>query len=234
MQTTMSGESIFIADGHHRYEVACALREEMKKEKGPITGEEGFNYILTYFTSTDSRNLSILPIHRLVKLNPKADFKKILAGIAEYFYLEEVKDKTQFFFLMEKGGRTEHVLGMYDGKKYRLLRLKNIRILDTQMRDKPKEYRSLDVAILNSIILNKILGFNLEDKENITFGPDADELIENVDGSNSYLAFFLNPVKIQQIISVALSGNKMPAKSTYFYPKVLSGLVINKFNEDRI
>jgi uncharacterized protein (DUF1015 family) len=74
------------------------------------------------------------------------------------------------------------------------------------------------------------LGFDLEDKERITFVQDADELIERVDEDNSYIAFFLNPVKIKQIMAVALSKERMPAKSTYFYPKVLSGLAINKFD----
>jgi uncharacterized protein (DUF1015 family) len=87
----------------------------------------------------------------------------------------------------------------------------------------------LDVSILNYIILKKILSLDLEDKETITFSPHPDELIEQVNNNNSYIAFFLNPVKIQQITAIATSGEKMPAKSTYFYPKVASGLLIHKF-----
>jgi len=117
---------------------------------------------------------------------------------------------------------------MYKDKKYWLLRLKNIKILDKEIHDKPKEYRSLDVSILNHMVLKKILGSDPENKENLSFNPQIDELIEQVDNDNSYVAFFLNPVRIQQIISVALNGERMPPKSTYFYPKVLSGLVINK------
>jgi len=257
IQDKMSGENIFIADGHHRYEVACAYRDRMKKKLDISTGEEDFNYILTYFTSVESKGLTILPIHRLVRLNPKLDMESLLFSLKDYFDIDEVKDKIRFFFLMEKAGFSEHVLGMYRNKNYWLLRLKNIKILDKLMGDKPKVYRSLDVCILNYIILKKILGFDtstalklylserglkaplsislkrsrridLEDKENITFSPNADELIEKVDNETSYIAFWLNPVKVQQIISVALTGERMPPKSTYFYPKVLSGLVINK------
>jgi uncharacterized protein (DUF1015 family) len=147
--------------------------------------------------------------------------------------VEEVKEKTQFFFVLEKAGRTEHLLGMYKDKKYYLLRLKNIRILDKMLNDKPKVYRSLDISILNHIILEKILGIDLESKENLRFSPNTDEFIEAADNNPLYIAFFLNPVKIQQIISVALNGQRLPPKSTYFYPKVLSGLLINKFNEDK-
>jgi uncharacterized protein (DUF1015 family) len=232
MQAGMQNENIFIADGHHRYEVACAYRDMMKKKLGgSVTGEEGFSYILSYFTNADSHGICILPVHRLVKLNAKFDFESLKLSLKDYFDLEEkIKDKTHFSFLMEKGGRTEHVLGMYKDKKYFLLRLKNIRILDKLINDKPKEYRSLDVSILNHIILKKILGFDIEDKQNLSFSPDGQVFIEAVDNDPSCVAFFLNPVKIQQVISIALNGERMPSKSTYFYPKVLSGLVINKFD----
>jgi uncharacterized protein (DUF1015 family) len=120
---------------------------------------------------------------------------------------------------------------MYYGKKYRFLRLKNIKILDKMINDKPPEYRSLDVSILNYIVLNKILGLNLEDKDMITFNPDAQQMIEKVDNDGTHIAFFLNPVRMEQIMSLALTSQNMPPKSTYFYPKVLSGLVINKHED---
>jgi uncharacterized protein (DUF1015 family) len=230
IKTKMQNENIFIADGHHRYEVARTYRDEMRKRLGSRQQDEaGFNYILAYFTNANSSGLTILPIHRLVKLDFPMDTKKLLTAIGNYFDIEEIKDKIRFFFLMQRAGETEHVLGLYYHKKYWLLRLKNIKILDRLISDRPSEFRSLDVSILNYIVLKKTLGLDLEDKEILTFSAHTDELIDKVDNDPSYIAFFLNPVKVQQIISVALSGQKMPAKSTYFYPKVLSGLVINKF-----
>ncbi|MCX5703609.1 MAG: DUF1015 domain-containing protein [Candidatus Omnitrophica bacterium] len=232
IQASMSGEKIFIADGHHRYEVACAYRDEMRQKLGDsVTGEENFNYILSYFTNTTSRGLSILPIHRLLKLEAKLDLEDFIAKLKDYFDVEEIKEKERFFFLMEKGGRTEHVLGVYKDKRYWLLRLRNIKILDKMISDKPKVYRSLDVAILNTIVFKKTLGLDLEAKDNIEFGSGADGFIKEADNNPLYIAFFLNPVQIQQIISVALNGERMPPKSTYFYPKVLSGLVINRHSD---
>ena len=230
IQDKMSGENIFIADGHHRFEVACAYRDEMKKKLGRTTGEESFNYILAYFTYADSSGLTILPIHRMVELPRDLTLDSFRSSLLDYFDSEEVKDKARFFFLMEKAGQAEHVLGMYKDKKYVLLRLKNIKILDKIIADRPKEYRSLDISILNYIVLKKILGLDLENKETICFSPQREELIEKVDNHTSSVAFFLNPVRIQQIMAVALTGEKMPPKTTYFYPKVLSGLVINKFS----
>ena len=232
IENKMSRENIFIADGHHRYEVACAYRQEMKKVKGALAADGPFNYILAYFTNTDPKGLTILPIHRLVKLPNSLNIGGVLSLARDYFDVEEIKDQTKFFFLLEKAGKSEHVLGLYKDKRYWLLRLKNIRILDKIIPDKPKEYRALDTAILNYLVLEDILKLKNEDKENIIYSQDARELIEAVDQDRSCVAFFLNPAAMQQIMDVALTGNKMPPKSTFFYPKVLSGLVINKHEEN--
>jgi len=231
IQVGLENANVFIADGHHRYEVACAYREEMKKKLSAITGEESFNYLMAYFTNIESHGLTVMPIHRLVKVGPVFDSGSFRVFLKKYFDLEEVKDKTRFVFLMQKAGETEHVLGMYKDKRYWLLRLKNVKILDKMITDRSSSYRSLDVTILNHMVLKEGLGIALEDKEKIVFRTSVDELIDEVDNDKSSIAFFLNPVKIQQIISIALEGDKMPAKSTYFYPKPISGLVINKLNE---
>lgn len=232
IQSGMTKEDAFIADGHHRYEVSLAYRDEMRQKLGDKLLKDGsLNYTLSYFTSTDQRGLSILPIHRLLKLEKEIDLSNFLKSLKEYFDVEEIKDKSRFFFLMEKSGRSEHVLGMYKNKRYWLLRLKNVKILDKMMNDKPKEYRTLDVAILNQLVFKGILKYNLEDKDSLRYSPNSDEFIEAVDNEPLAVAFFLNPVKMEQIIAVALGGNKMPPKSTYFYPKVLSGLVINRHED---
>lgn len=233
IESSMVEENMFIADGHHRYEVSCAYRDMLREKLGTkFNGEEDFNFCLSYFTNTDPRGLSIQPIHRLLKLDSKLDMADFIAKAKEYFDVDQVKDRARFLFLMEKAGCTEHLIGLYKDKKYFLLRLKNIKILDKLIADKPKEYRSLDVAILNYLVLKNILGLDLNNLKNIKYNPDPLEFMNEVDADTLNIAFFLNPVKIEQIINVALGGNKMPPKSTYFYPKVLSGLVINKINEE--
>ncbi|RJO63954.1 MAG: DUF1015 domain-containing protein [Candidatus Omnitrophota bacterium] len=231
IRQAMRTEDFFIADGHHRYEVARAYREEMLKKHEPQNQEGEFNYLLSYFTNVESHGLSILPIHRLITLSQKIEPQEMLQGLREYFHLEEIKDKARFFFLLQKAGNTEHVVGMYLAHTFHLLRLKNIKILDRLMLEKPVEYRRLDVSILNNIIFNQILSFSPEEKEKITYGIDPDEFIQTADEGKRNVAFFLNPVKVQQIIAVALKGEKMPPKSTYFYPKVLSGLLVHTLEE---
>ena len=228
VQESLANENIFIADGHHRYEVACAYRQELRQKLGHLTGKEDCNYIMAYFTNAESRGLTILPIHRLVRLEGKRDINDITSGLKENFVVEEVRDKEKFFFLLKKGGEREHLLGMYKDRKYWFLRLKNVKILDKMITDKPRDYRMLDVSMLNYLVLNKVLGLGVEDKESISYNPCAEELIKQVNADAGLIAFFLNPVKVGQIMAVALEGEKMPPKSTYFYPKVLSGLVINK------
>ncbi|MDP2927763.1 MAG: DUF1015 domain-containing protein [Candidatus Omnitrophota bacterium] len=233
IESGMNNENMFIADGHHRYEVSCAYRDLMREKLGAqFTGEEDFNFCLAYFTNTDYRGLSILPIHRLLKLDARLDLNDFMAKSKEYFDIDQLKDRTRFFFLMEKAGCTEHLLGLYKDKKYFLLRLKNVKMLDKLIADKPKEYRTLDVAIFNYLVLKNILKLDLNNLTAIKYSPDPYELMEQVDSDPLNVAFFLNPVKIQQIINIAISGNKMPPKSTYFYPKVLSGLVVNKFEKE--
>ena len=233
IESSMNNEDMFIADGHHRYEVSCAYRDLMReKHNEEFTGEEDFNYCLAYFTNTDYRGLSILPIHRLLKLDMRLNLDDFMLKAKEYFDIDQLKDRTRFFFLMEKAGCSEHLLGLYKDKKYFLLRLKNVKILDKLIADKPKEYRSLDVAILNYLVFKNILKLDLNNLTDIKYSPDPYELMDQVDNNPFNVAFFLNPVKIQQIIDIAISGNKMPPKSTYFYPKVLSGLVVNKFEKD--
>jgi len=233
IESSLDNENMFIADGHHRYEVSCAYRDLMRdKLKDNFTGEEDFNYCLAYFTNTDYRGLSILPIHRLIKLDTRLDLNDFMVKAKEYFDIDQLKDRARFFFLMEKAGCAEHLLGLYKDKKYFLLRLKNVKILDKLIADKPKEYRTLDVAILNYLVFKNILKLDLNNLTAIKYSPDPDELMGQVDSDPLNAAFFLNPVKIQQIINIAISGNKMPPKSTYFYPKVLSGLVVNKFQKE--
>ncbi len=231
LKGAMEEENIFIADGHHRYEVARAFRDEMKEKSGAkFTGEENFNYIMAYFTNTDPRGLSIFPIHRMFSAQEKVDAQAMKTKLQKYFELEEIREKNKFFFLMDKAGRTEHLIGMYLERKFWLLRLKNIKILDKLITDKPEDFRSLDVCILNYMIFKNILGIDPDSKQLLEFSPDAEELIREAEEDQKKIAFFLNPVKIERIMEIALSGEKMPPKSTYFYPKVLSGLVINKLD----
>jgi len=224
----LSKENVFIADGHHRYEVACIYRQKMLKKIRRPTGKEGFNFVLSYFTDTNSDGLSILAIHRLIKLKSNFNMAHFRARLTDYFRIKDFSNKQRFFSALQKMGEKENVFGVYKDKKYLLLILKDKKILARLRRQKAIGHIILDVSLLNHIVFENVLGITPADKEKIFYSTEPDELIKQVDSRRSLIAFFLNPVKINQIISVALRKEKMPAKSTYFYPKVISGLVINK------
>ncbi len=222
IQEKIGDENIFIADGHHRYEIACTLRDEVKAPAG-----SPYNYVMAYFTDSSGKGLTVLPIHRLVRLAAPLDLGRTRESLNAFFEIEECKDQNRFFFLMEKGGRSEHLIGMQYGRQFWLLRLRNVKILDKIIADKPKEYRTLDVSILNYLVMKKTLGLEPDDKSYVSYHHEREEVLSAVKASDTCVGFYLNPVKMEQIIAVALAGHKMPPKSTFFYPKVPSGLLIN-------
>ena len=122
-----------------------------------------------------------------------------------------------------------HAFGAYLGKgKFYILRLKDISASDKAIKDKPEDWKHLDVSILHLFIFQHILGIKDVD-ENIEFSKSMVETAKCVDSGKFKAAFFLNPTKVSQVKRIAKLGERMPRKSTYFYPKQLSGLVINKF-----
>ncbi|MFA5320179.1 MAG: DUF1015 domain-containing protein [Candidatus Omnitrophota bacterium] len=228
VRQALNKESVFIADGHHRYEVSCAYRREMRGKAPGKRGEQSYDYTLAYFTGADPRGLSILPIHRLVKTALPQGEKKFIEQLKSHFEVSAALGKAKLLASMRAASPSSHVIGMYLGGKYRLLRLKDRKALDALMPDKPKEYRLLDVSILNQLVFISILGLRPESKDALKYSENSAETAKAVDDGEGSMAFFLRPVKMEQIIAVALKGEKMPAKSTFFYPKLISGMVIHK------
>ena len=230
IQSQINNSKIFIADGHHRYEVSLMFREQMRRRLKRPLGDKDYNYIMAYFTNVESKGLVIFPVHRLVR-GVALSLYNLKEWLEAYFDVEEVKDKVEFLFLIKKSGLRQPTLGLYKDKKYFLLRLKNVKTLDRIINDKPKEFRTLEVAILNQLILKKILKLDPEDKQKVIFNENTQELLGAADREKNSMVFLLNPVRTEQMLAVSAKGERLPPKSTYFYPKVLSGIVINKFKE---
>ena len=116
------------------------------------------------------------------------------------------------------------MLGMYFKKNFYIAILKDNKVLN----EIDKNYRHLDICLLNHLIIDKLLKIKLEDKDRLIFSANVKGLVLQADVDKSSLVFFVEPVRISDIIELARRGRKMPAKTTYFYPKVPSGLVIYK------
>lgn len=219
IQNVLDGQQLFIADGHHRFEVAQEYRRIQMKGRTRLTGNEPFNYVMTYFTNMDSPDLQIFPMHRIVKQFPtQLDF------LEEYFRIDKIKNKEDLLILLAKAGQNEHAFGLYDSVGIRLLRLKNKMLIEKLVQGETKEYRNLDASILKSLVFDRV-GVASED---ILYTKDMEYATGMVDEKQADAAFIMNAVHIKQLRAIALTGEKMPPKTTYFYPKVLSGLTIHK------
>jgi len=218
---TVSRQNVFIADGHHRYKVAMKYQRARLGRKMNPNGQEPYNYVMTYYTNIDSKNLTILPMHRIVKHLPKN-----LNFLDEYFRIDKVKTKEDLMILLMKAGINEHAFGLYTEEGRKLLRLKSKFLINQLIKDGSKEYKALDATILKHLVFDRV-GL---DSDDIIYTKDLDEATGMVDRRKADASFIMNAVKISQLKSVALNGEKMPPKSTYFYPKVLSGLTVYKMN----
>jgi uncharacterized protein (DUF1015 family) len=226
----MSDKKVYIADGHHRYEVAKNYRNAQRGLEG-YDGEA--DYILMYFTDMtddESRNsLTVMATHRAVKEMPvtPAELADKLKG---YFDVTECKDLSELMKCLEGATDKDHIFGYFGGDKYLSIRLKDEKNLPELITDKKSiEWKQLDVSILHAGILRDLLGVK-KDEGNITYVKDAKQAEALVKDGTHAAAFLLNPTRVRQIKTVSEGGDMMPQKSTYFYPKLLTGLVINKFD----
>ena len=217
IKAVINGQHLFIADGHHRYEVALEYRRMKLRNKTRSNGQEPFNYVMTYFTNLDSKDLLILPIHRVIrKMRGKLEF------LNEYFRTDKIGTKEDLLILLKRAGQNEHAFGMYSQEGIRLLRLKSKLLIDQHIKEGSKQYRRLDATILKTFVFDR-LGIGSDD---IIYSKDAAESFNMVETRQADACFILNPVKMQQLKDVALNGERMPPKTTYFYPKVLSGVTL--------
>lgn len=224
----MKNKQVFIADGHHRYQAAMEFYNQMRGRG--VGRSDKYNYVMVYFTASSKAGLTILPTHRL--LTSKIGKDELKKRLDKYFKLTKFNNYLDVVLSMEKAERKNHLFGMYEGESFYLLRLRSKKISDNVIgRKKPLQWKKLDVAILHSLILGKILSLK-NGAEKIGYTQDASFAIREVDNGRYRMVFFLNPTKISQVTAIAEKGMKMPQKSTYFYPKVVSGLVINKFDNE--
>ncbi|PIX52990.1 MAG: DUF1015 domain-containing protein, partial [Candidatus Aquicultor secundus] len=221
---------LFIADGHHRYETAINYRDEMRLFTGDKSGEAPFDYTMMMFVNMDSEGLAVLPTHRALKNMPKINHDKLRENLKQVFDVRQVDSVDQIMSGLEKNSGL-HTIGMYLGNEsYYLLKVKDEnKIIDLLGDQQSKAWKLLDVTILHQVIINRILGFGGTNIENsIKFTTDEQEAVRLVAEGGYQMAFLLNPTKISSVRDIADQGEIMPQKSTYFYPKLLSGLVFNK------
>jgi uncharacterized protein (DUF1015 family) len=217
-----------IADGHHRYESALAYRDE-RRAAGTADAES----ILACFCSLEDPGLSIFPIHRLVYALPRFDPAAFRARLTEHWSLEPVGDLTAAETALERGrGRPGTFAFLFAGEEgATIVRWKEGAGLDCPgMTAVPEPLRRLDVILLHRLVLEGLLDITPEAQvrqENLDYAKDAGELERRVRSGAAQIGILMNPTRIEQVIEVSRAGLRLPQKSTYFYPKILTGLVLD-------
>lgn len=223
----LKNKLIYLADGHHRYESSMRYYQEQKKNNPHHTGKEGYNYHLMYFTPLESEGIKILPTHRLLK---NIDPNDLLHKIEPYFTLQEVDNNAQVSTLIKP---QKYTLGIITKDKNYIAQLKtNIDILIPQSLD--SSVKALDYTLLHYGIFENLLGVDIESQRNwqdLSFLRDENVVKNKVKQGEVDIAFIMNAVSKEQMKQVCESGQIMPMKSTYFYPKVICGFVFGSVEE---
>lgn len=222
-------KKLYIADGHHRYETALNYRNYCHEHN---IGNGGEDYVMMMLVDMENKGLVVFPTHRLVRNLENFDAEKAMNDCKQYFDVtvnNNVSDiETTLHKLYEQGKKA---FAFYDGgDKWTLLVLKNPDVIRKLLPDKGDALCGLDVTVLHTLVLEKLFGIDAENMAkqiNLTYTKYFDEAINSVKSGKSVCAFILNPTRVTEIRDVAAAGEKMPQKSTYFYPKLITGLVMN-------
>jgi len=218
----LSAQPIYIADGHHRYETALTYQQGRTKEQS-LRASGAFDYVMMELVEFSDPGLIVLPLHRLVRGILPSSLVNLVDRFRDFFDVEVVAARIDGWNLPVDS--CLGVLGLQPDSLAVLKRRQDI-ALETMMPDsRSQTYRALGVSILNHIVFDAVLS-QAKDIE-IAYTVDLKETRQQIEEGNYQLAFLLHPPQMEMIKAVADAEDRMPAKSTYFYPKLPAGLVIN-------
>jgi uncharacterized protein (DUF1015 family) len=236
----MKDKTCIIADGHHRYETGLAYEE--------LTQNSAAKYQMMAFANTCHEGLIVLATHRFVTGLEEFLFEDLIKKLETNFEVvrfgfDSADSKRQarhrmFAEMKADHARDRNTFGIYcgDGAFY-IARLKDLSQMDKAAPTMSRAWKKLDVTVLSKLVLDEILGIDdekLAQGTNVCYvkdsGNKSKELVRQIDAGQGQVVFFMNPPKIEHIEAVADAGERMPQKSTYFYPKVFTGLTINKLD----
>lgn len=228
-----SDKKVYIADGHHRYETAVNFKNDLIEKKiVPENGDHPAKYCMMAFADIDDPGLLVLPTHRLIHGISGFDEKEILKTLSDSFDMDDLQDDSETEEALSSAGDRK-VFVMVTKDRCVRLSLREA-ALSGAMPGKGAAYKALDVAVLHSLILEPVFGIDRENMSrqlNLSYTRSRAEAVSGVKSGRYQCAFILNATRVRQIKDVAQSGEKMPQKSTYFYPKLITGLVMNKILE---
>jgi uncharacterized protein (DUF1015 family) len=249
LSAAIGGGPLYIADGHHRFETAVTYRDEMRALFPDAPATAGFNYALGLINSARDAGLRIFPTHRLISGIDGPTKRALRESIEQCFNVDErsLPLSCGSFDLgwLDEPGPAAHVLGAYLGNDH-LLRL----VARPEAEVGAGVVGRLDVSMLHKRLIDPALagvapgqGRISHDSDaagptprgpRLTYTTDAAQAVAAVDRGDYDVAFFLRPTRVEEVIAAARAGERMPGKSTYFYPKIPAGLVISDASEEPI
>ena len=222
---------VFIADGHHRFETAIAYRDEMRQAHPDAPKDAGFNHALMLITSARDEAVKILPTHRLISGLGEAGVREMMSRIRDSCEVHEwpLPDPTALGSQpwLEGMSPERHAFGAYcgDGKYYVL-------ILRDEVLPKPERVAdALDVTVLHRHLIEPVVDQVGAQRVHLSYVVHEEEAIQAVARGECDFALFLRPTRVSDVLAAARAGERMPGKSTYFYPKVPAGLVVSDASE---
>lgn len=235
----LKDEILFIADGHHRYQTAVNFAEEMKSKHD--SNNSAYNYRMVILANMFDEGLAILPTHRLMHL-PHLDRTKFIEQVKKYFMVKkyQIDDNKNYTELSENIKNqiktdSNHKFALYFKDSYFVLTLKDEKTMNQLATNRSETWRTLDVSILHKIIIENILNITQDSLEDhVKYTREDTEALQFVDEGRFDFSILMNATKIDELKTIAEAGEHMPQKSTYFLPKMLSGLVMYKMNEKSV
>ena len=225
LQTELSGKTVVITDGHHRYESALAYRDEMCS-KSDCTADSAFNFHMCYMVPIQDAGLTVLPTHRLLKEFKLTD--QALQDLKPVFDVSEINPTAEALEDFLKTHVNEHAFCVYDGSRAYGLTLRHDKsVYDFVSAHVSKKTKILDVVILRDVVFKQILKTGkLNMDENILYERWTKEAVDKVNRGEASIAFLVNPINAKTVAEIAQQHELLPEKSTDFYPKMVSGLMM--------
>ncbi len=241
IQIFLAPRRIWIADGHHRYETGLAYRDERRAQASPpasgggravgIPTQRPSDYLLIVLTSFTDPGILVLPTHRLVKNVPQNLLDDLYLQLERYFEIEPVHPEKLAEKMLANAAEGVHRFGLYMIGKAWVITLRDIGVMDTAVEGHADCWKRLDVSILQALVLERSLGIpasSLATTPDIGYTRDWDDAIVRVNHGEYQIALLLNLPSADEVRQVAAAGDKMPPKSTFFYPKLWSGLLLRQ------
>ncbi len=221
--------NLIIADGHHRYETALNYQKDMQKKFPDAPPAAGFNHRMVAMVSMSNPGLTILPTHRLIFDYQKMGNEGILEKAGAYFNVEKLSNRADLEEKMSLAVDQFGKIGFACREGFYLLTLDKPEIMETLAPDRDLAWRNLDVSILHKLLFSYIMEIDekkIDNLENIKYLREPDIGYEEVGKTGTSYLFILNATRIEQVIACTEVGEKMPQKSTDFYPKIITGFAM--------